>query len=110
MQRVLIITANCVLLAFLLIGLPAATREQVGNLQLSHASTGRVLMFTGLTIAAAANILAALLLIKNRKQKIVCWEWAAVFIALLLAFYGFTRGYFNFEWLKKILLWLQNHF
>ena len=110
MQRVLIITANCVLLAFLLIGLPAATREQVGNLQLSHASTGRVLMFTGLTIAAAANVLAALLLIKNRKQKIVCWEWAAVFIALLLAFYGFTRGYFNFEWLKKILLWLQNHF
>lgn len=109
MQRVLIITANCVLLAFLLIGLPAATREQVGNLQLSHASTGRVLMFTGLTIAAAANILVALLLIKNRKQKIVCWEWAAVFIALLLAFYGFTRGYFNFEWLKKILLWLQNH-
>src|SRR5580698_3998063 len=109
MHRVLIITTNCVLLVFLLIGLPAATREQVGNLQLSHASTGRVLMFTGLTIAAAANILAALLLIKNRKQKIVCWEWASVFIALLLAFYGFTRGFFNFEWLKKTLLWLQNH-
>ncbi len=109
MHRVFIITANCVLLAFLLIGLPAATREQVGNLQLSHASTGRLLMFTGLAIAAAANILAALFLIKPRKQKVVCWEWAAVFIVLLVAFYGFTRGYFNFEWLKKILLWLQNH-
>jgi hypothetical protein len=109
MHRVLIITANCVLLAFLLIGLPAATREQVGNLQFSHASTGRVLMFTGLGIAAGANVVAALYLIKPRKQKVVCWEWAAVFAALLLAFYGFTRGYFNFEWLKKILLWLQNH-
>jgi hypothetical protein len=109
MHRVLIITANCILLAFLLIGLPAATRDQFGNLQFSHASTGRVLMFTGLSIAAAVNILAALFLIKARKQKIVCWEWAAVFIALLAAFYAFTRGYFNFEWLKKILLWLQNH-
>jgi hypothetical protein len=109
MNRVLIITTNCVLLVFLLIGLPAAAREQVGNLQLSHASTGRILMFTGLAIAAAANILAALYLIKPRKQRVVCWEWAAVFIGLLLAFYGFTRGYFNFEWLKRILLWLQNH-
>jgi hypothetical protein len=109
MHRVLIITANCVLLAFLLIGLPAATREQFGNVEFSHASTTRALMFTGLAIAAAANILAALFLIKPRKQKVVCWEWAAVFIVLLLAFYGFTRGYFNFEWLKKILLWLQNH-
>jgi uncharacterized membrane protein len=82
MHRVLIITANCVLLVFLLIGL---------------------------TIAAAANIVAALFLIKPRKQKIICWEWATVFAVLLLAFYSFTRGYFNFEWLKKILLWLQNH-
>ena len=109
MHRVLIITVNSILLVFLLIGLPAATREQFGNLQLSSASTGRMLMFTGLGIATTANIFTALFLIKPRKQKIVCWEWAAVFAGLLLAFYGFTRGWFNFEWLKKILLWLQNH-
>jgi hypothetical protein len=110
MQRVLIILANCVLLLFLLVGLPAATREQVGNLQLSHASTGRFLMFVGLGIAVAANLLAALYLIKNRKQKIVCWEWAAVFAALLVAYYGFTQGYFDFVWLRKFLVWIQNHF
>lgn len=97
------------MLVFLLIGLPAATRERLGNLELSHASTSRALMYTGLGIAAAANILAALFLIKPRKQKLVCWEWATVFIALLSVFYGFTHGYLNFEWLKKALLWLQNH-
>jgi hypothetical protein len=109
MLRFLIITTNCALLVILLIGLPAATREHFGNVQLSSASTGRLLMFSGLGIAAAANIFAALILIKGRRQKIVCWEWAAIFGALLLAYYGFTRGWFNFDWLKKILLWLQNH-
>jgi hypothetical protein len=109
MHRVLIITANCVLLIFLLIGLPAATRDQLGNLQLSSASTGRTLMFCGLGIALAANLFAAQFLIKPRKQKILCWAWAAVFGVLLSAFYGFTRGYFNFSWLRHALQWVQNH-
>src|ERR1700691_5440561 len=110
MQRFLIITTNCALLILLLIGLPAATRAHLGNVQLSSASTGQLLMFCGLGIATAANIFAALIFIKGRKQKILCWEWTAVFDALLLAYYGFTRGELNFNWLKKILLWLQNHF
>src|SRR5882724_7603383 len=107
MRRILIIATNCVLLGLLLIGLPAATRAHFGNVQLSSASTGRLLMFWGLGIAAAGNVLAALFLIKGRKEKILCWEWAAVFGALLLAQWAFTRGYFNFDWLKKSLLWLQ---
>jgi hypothetical protein len=109
MQRFLIITVNCVLLILLLIGLPAATREHFGNVQLSSASTGRLLMFWGLGIATTANTLAALFFIKGRKHKILCWEWMAIFGALLLAYYGFTRGWFNFEWLKHGLQWLQNH-
>ena len=109
MQRFLIIATNCALLVVLLIGLPAATREQWGNVQLSSASTGRLLMFWGLGIAAAANVLAALIFIKGRKQKFLCWEWAAIFGGLLLAYYGFTRGYLNFNWLKHTLQWLQNH-
>jgi len=109
MQRVLIIIANCVLLVLLLIGLPASTRDQLGNLQLSSASTGRVMMQAGLGIAAILNVLAALFLIKAPKQKMICWEWAGIFAAILLAYIAFIRGYFNFEWLKKTLLWLQQH-
>jgi hypothetical protein len=110
MQRFLIITTNCALLALLLIGIPAATRERFGNLQLSSASTGQALMFWGLGIAAAANIFAALIFSKGRKQKILCWEWAAIFGGLWLAYFGFVRGVFNFEWLKQMLQWLQKHF
>ena len=110
MQRFLIIAANGALLIFLLIGLPAATRAQVGNIQFSSASTGQQLMFWELGIAVAANIFAALIFIKGRKQKILCWEWAVIFGALLLAHWAFTRGYFNFDWLKNALLWLQKHF
>ena len=110
MQRFLIITTNCALLVLLLIGLPAATRAHLGNVQLSSASTGRLLMFWGLGIAAAANIFAVLMFINGRKQKILCWEWAAIFGALLLAYYGFTHGYFNFDWLRRALQWLQKRF
>jgi hypothetical protein len=110
MQRFLIITTNGILLALLLIGLPAATRAYLGNVQLSSASTSRLLMFWGLGIAAAANIVAGLIFVKGRKPKILCWEWAAIFAALLLAEYGFVHGYFDFNWLKRSLQWLQNHF
>jgi len=110
MQRFLIITTNCALLVLLLIGLPAATRAHLGNMQLSSASTGRLLLFWGLGIAAAANIFASLIFIKGRKQKILCREWAAIFVALLLVYDGFTREYFNFDWLKHTLQWLQKWF
>jgi hypothetical protein len=110
MQRFLIVTTNCALLALLLIGLPAATREHFGDVQLSSASTGRLLMFWGLGIAAAANIFAALVFAKGRKLKILCWEWAVIFGGLWLADYAFVRGWFNFDWLKQTLLWLQKHF
>lgn len=109
MQRLLIIATNCGLLALLLIGLPAATRAHLGNVQFSSATTGRLLMFWGLGIAGTANLAAGIFVIKGRKPKILCWEWAAVFAVLLLAEYGFTRGWFNFEWLKRGLEWLQNH-
>jgi hypothetical protein len=110
MRRVFIIATNCVLLIFLLIGLPAATRAQFGSWQISSAPTNRLLMFCGLGIAAAGNFFAALFFAKGRKQKILCWEWAIIFAGLFLAFYGFTRGYFNFDWLKHALQWLQKHF
>lgn len=110
MLRFLIITTNSVLLVLLLIGLPAATREHFGNVQFSSAATGQLLMFWGLGIAGAVNIFAALFFVKARKQKILCWEWAAIFAALWLAYFGFVRGWFDFEWLKHALQWLQKHF
>jgi len=110
MRRFSIITANCTLLVFLVIGIPAATGAKLGHWQVSSEPAARMVLFWGMGIAAAGNILAALFLIKGRKEKILCWEWAAVFSALLLAQWAFTRGYFNFEWLKQLLLWLQKYF
>jgi hypothetical protein len=110
MQRFLIIATNCALLALLLIGLPAATRAQLGDWQISYVSTGQQLLFWGLAAAAAGNILAALAFVKGRKGKKLCWEWAAVFGGLLLACYGYLHGCFNFNWLKQTLLWVQKHF
>ena len=110
MQRFVIITVNCAWLALLLVGIPAVTQAQFGDWQISSGSDARLLMFGGLTIAAVTNAVIALTFAKSRKQKILWWEWAAVFGALIFAEYAFARGYFNFDWLKKILLWLQNHF
>jgi len=110
MQRFLIIATNCVLLALLLIGLPAATHVQLGDWQIASVSTGRHLLLWGLIIGVIGNILAGRFMVKGRKGKVLCWEWTAVFIGILLVYWGYTRGYFSFNWLKQTLLWLQNHF
>ena len=39
--------------------------------------------------------------VKGRKERILCWEWAAVFGVLLFAYSAFVLGYFKFDWLKK---------
>jgi len=71
MQRFLIIATNCALLALLLIGLPAATHAQWGDWQIASVSTGRRLLFGGLAIGTAGNILAGLAIVKGRKGKIL---------------------------------------
>ena len=97
MQRFLIIATNCVLLALLLIGLPAATHAQLGDWQISSVSTGWQLLFWGLAAGATGNSLAALAFVKGRKGKTLCWEWAAVFGGLLLAVLRFPARLFQFQ-------------
>jgi hypothetical protein len=109
MQRLLIITTNCALLVILLIGIPAVTRARFGNLHISSVSDARLLTYWGLGIAAAGNFLVATVFAFGRNAKILCFEWTAVFGALILAEYGFVHGYFNFDWLKDSLLWIQKH-
>jgi hypothetical protein len=109
MQQLVIKGVNCALLVIVLIGLPAVASARLWHLQLSSIPMAQWLMFWGLGIAAVGNIFAAFFLTLGRKSKIHCWEWAAVFGGLWLAFYGYTCGYFNFLWLKHTLLWLQKH-
>jgi hypothetical protein len=109
MQRFLIQCANFAVLVLLLIGVPAVAHAQMGDWQISPASTLHKLIFVGLVIAVAGNAIAAGFLIKSRKERVLCWEWAVVFGGLLAVQFAFTRGYFNFEWLKHALLWVQKH-
>jgi len=109
MQRFLIKCANFALLIIIVIGLPAVTRARLGRLQITSAPKLQLLLFWGLALALAGNAAGASFLVKGRKERLLCWEWAAVFGALLFAYAAFVLGYFNFNWLKIFLLWLQNH-
>jgi hypothetical protein len=110
MQRLFIQGLNAALLVLIFIGLPAATRAQLGHWQVSAGGQSDGLMFWGLALAAAGNAVAALGVVKSRKERKLCGEWAAVFAALLLVLFAFNRGYINFDWLKQSLLWLQKRF
>jgi hypothetical protein len=63
-----------------------------------------------LAIAVGLNIVAGSYLVKSKKERVVCWEWAAVFGVLLFAYCAFVFGYLNFNWLKNFLLRLQRYF
>ncbi len=110
MQRFLIQCVNFVLLAIIFFGVPAVAGAQFGGWQISAVPQAQRLMFWGLVLAAAGNVFAALGLIKSRKERKLCWEWTAVFIGLLLVQYAYLRSYFNFNWLKQTLLWVNKHF
>lgn len=110
MQRFLIQIVNFCLLFIILVGVPAATHAQFGSWQISSATTARLIIFWGLGIAAGLNAVGALFFIKNQKDRKHCWEWAAIFSGLWLAYFGFVRGWFDFEWLKQALQWLQKYF
>ena len=109
MQRFLIQSLNVAWLVLVFIGLPAACRAQWGSWQISPAAPSQALMLWGLALAVAGNLVGALGLIKSRKERKLCWEWTTVFAGLLLVQYAFYRGFFNFDWLKQSLRWLQKH-
>jgi len=101
---------NSFLLIVILIGIPAITSARFGNLQLSSAPKAHRLTLWGLALAAAANAIAAVSVAKGRKEQVVCGWWVAGFLALLAVEYLHFNGYFNFNWLKQALLWVQSHF
>ena len=109
MPRFLILLLNCALLALLLLGLPDATRARVIGYQVSKAPTTQHLVVWGLGIAAVANLLAGLVLIKDRKARPLAWEWTGIFATLGLLQYALYRGWTNFNWLKTALEWCQAH-
>jgi hypothetical protein len=110
MQRLLIHSLNAFLLVVILIGIPAITSARFGNLQLSSAPKARMLTLWGLALTGAGNAIAAVALVKSRKERALCWRWALTFIALLAVEYLYFNGYFNFDWLKQALLWVRNRF
>jgi hypothetical protein len=110
MQRFLIQCANFALLVLLFIGVPAVAHGQMGDWEVAPVSTLRKLIFGGLLIAIMGNGIAAGFLIKSRKERVLCWEWIAVFGGLLAVQVAFIHGYLNFEWLKHALQWMQKYF
>jgi hypothetical protein len=110
MQRLFIQCLNVALLVLIFIGLPAATRAQLGHWHVSSGESSSRLMFWGLVLVVGGNTIAALGLVKSRKERKLCGQWAGIFTALLLVQFAFNRGYINFDWLKQSLLWLQKRF
>lgn len=102
MQRFLIKSVNCALLILIVIAIPAITRIEFHNLDISSAPKLRLLLFCGLGLALGLNILATFF-IKPKKDRIVCWEWAAIFGVLLLVYCALVFGYFTFDWLRNFL-------
>jgi hypothetical protein len=110
MQRFFLQLINFSLLFLILVGVPAATHAQIGSWLISSAPTAQLIILWGLGLAAGLNFFCAWKLIKDKSNRKLGWEWATVFGGLWLACYGYGRGWFNFDWLKQALLWLQKHF
>ena len=83
MQRFFITVANGMLVVAAIIGVPEVAGVRFWRWQISSIATAQTLMLWGLAFAAAGNAGAALFLLNGRKERTLCWQWAAVFAALL---------------------------
>lgn len=110
MQRFFIITVNCVVLATAIIAVPEIAGVRFWRWEISSVAAAQSLLLWGLGIAAGGNTVAALVLLKGRKERRLCWLWAAVFSVLLGVEYAAVRGWLNFHWLQQALLWFQSKF
>jgi hypothetical protein len=110
MQRLLIHGINAFLVVVIMIGVPAITSARFGSLQLSSAPKAQMLTLWGLAATGAGNAIAAVALVKSRKERALCWRWALTFTALLAVEFLYFDGYFNFDWLKKALQWVGSRF
>ena len=110
MRPALIKALNCAWLILVVIGLPAIAEERVLGMELASASLARRLMAWGLGLGIAANAIVAIFGLKNRKEQRLCWEWSAAWLCLFAVVLGVSRGYLNFEWLKRSLLWVRDRF
>jgi hypothetical protein len=108
MQRFFISAVNCGLLVLVLLAVPEVSSARFWHWQLSSVSAAQSLRFWALVLAVAINASGALFLVKGRKDQRFCWLWAAVFAALVGGEFAYECGYFNFNWLKRGLLWVMN--
>ncbi len=109
MKAFLVKSVNCALLILIVIGVPAITRVEFRGWLLGSGPALQLLLFWTLALALGLNVLAASFFMKARKDRVVCWEWAAVFGVLLFAYCAFVLGYLNFDWLKNFLLRLRRY-
>ena len=108
-MTVLIKSINCALLCVILIGVPAIAGIRFGTIQISSIAKAQGLVLWGLSLAALANTCGALCVVKERKNRRLCWYWAFAFAGLLGLEYALAQGYLNFDWLKQGLIWLQEN-
>ncbi len=108
MQRFFIIVLNCGLLAAAIIGVPEVAGVRFWHWEISSIAAAQTLMLWGLGLAIGGNAAGALFLLKGRKERRLCWQWAAIFGVLFGVEFAFIHGWLNLHWLQHALLWLQS--
>jgi hypothetical protein len=103
MLKFFIKCANIALLVWIVIGVPAITHVQFRSYLIGSAPKLQLLLFWSLAVALGLNLLAGSFAIKNKKDRVLCWEWSAVFGVLLFAYCAHVFGYLNFDWLRNFL-------
>lgn len=106
-RRSAIRLTNLCLLVIVLIGLPAVASLRVGGLALSSVEIRHQLVFWSAAVAVVANLWASRVLARDAAGRRSCYEWAFVFLVLLLAEWLYHRGYLGFGWLKEALMRLR---
>lgn len=110
MQLPAIHLLNGAWLFLVLVGVPAITSRHIGSIRLTSTPEAQMLTLWALGISAIANLVARQWLVKGKKAKTVCQNWAVLHAVILAFEYLHFKKLVHFEWLKNTLLWLKDRF
>lgn len=105
MHRLAIHVGNGAWLIVVLVGVPAVTSMQLGELGLSSLPEFRMLTLAGMAAGAAGNLVCGWL--RVAKPRKLWWHWTFVYVAGLGVYLLMFSGHLRFGWLKEALLWLK---
>lgn len=108
MKPWLIQLGNGLWLMIIFIGVPAVSSLRFGSLQIASRPTWHMLAIGGIALGGIVNACYYGIFARTKREKRMCMNWLFGYAFFGMAFWAYSERIIQFDWLKNILLKIQD--